>query len=106
MILETGISQRSVSADGTGLQGWAWLGAQWEVARSLANQVGACVLMLDEIQKVLECTEEVKRLWDEDTTTPRLFGAAWSKARWAWSCWRGTSRTAAAISLFTIGTMA
>jgi predicted AAA+ superfamily ATPase len=66
-----GMAQHSVSADGPGLQGRAWLSSQWEVARSLASQAGACVLVLDEIQKVSYWTEEVKRLWDEDTAALR-----------------------------------
>jgi predicted AAA+ superfamily ATPase len=41
------------------------------VARALAAQAGSCVLALDEIQKVSNWTEEVKRLWDEDTATGR-----------------------------------
>lgn len=61
------MAQHSVSADGPGLQGRVWLGTQWQVARSLAGQAGCCVLVLDEIQKVSQWTEEVKRLWDEDT---------------------------------------
>ena len=66
-----GMAQHSISADGPGLQGRAWLGAHWEVARSLASQAGTCVLVLDEIQKVSDWTEEVKRLWDEDTAAQR-----------------------------------
>lgn len=54
-----------------GLQGQVWLGTQWQVARALAAQAGSCVLVLDEIQKVSNWTEEVKRLWDEDTATGR-----------------------------------
>ncbi len=62
-------AQHSASADGPGLQGQVWLGTQWQVARALAAQAGSCVLVLDEIQKVSNWTEEVKRLWDEDTAT-------------------------------------
>ena len=64
-------AQHSASADGPGLQGQVWLGTQWQVARALAAQAGSCVLVLDEIQKVSNWTEEVKRLWDEDTATGR-----------------------------------
>ena len=53
------------------LWGGSWLQAQWEVARALASQAGACVLVLDEVQKLPGWTEEVKRLWDEDTRTAR-----------------------------------
>ncbi|MBK6296368.1 MAG: ATP-binding protein [Rhodoferax sp.] len=67
----TPIAQHSVSADNPGLVGSSWLSSQWEVARTLAAQAGACVLVLDEVQKLPGWTEEVKRLWDEDTRTGR-----------------------------------
>ena len=64
-------TQHSASADGPGLQGQVWLATQWQVARALAAQAGSCVLVLDEIQKVSNWTEAVKRLWDEDTAAGR-----------------------------------
>ncbi|MFM1908934.1 MAG: hypothetical protein RLZZ591_2611 [Pseudomonadota bacterium] len=63
------LAQHSASADGQAATGRAWLASQWETARMLATQVGACVLVLDEIQHVPDWTSEVKRLWDEDTVT-------------------------------------
>lgn len=65
------IAQHSVSADNPGLVGASWLRSQWETARSLAAQAGSCVLVLDEVQKLPNWTEEVKRLWDEDTRAGR-----------------------------------
>jgi len=65
------IAQHSVSADNPGLVGASWLATQWETARALAVQTGACILVLDEVQKLPGWTEEVKRLWDEDTRTGR-----------------------------------
>ncbi len=65
------MAQHSVSADSPGLAGSRWLAMQWEVARSLAAQAGRCVLVLDEVQKLPQWTEEVKRLWDEDTRAAR-----------------------------------
>jgi len=65
------VAQHSVSADNPGLVGSSWLNSQWEAARSLAAQAGACVLVLDEVQKLPGWTEEVKRLWDEDTRAGR-----------------------------------
>ncbi len=65
------LAQHSVSADSPGLQGRSWLAAQWETARHLAAQAGACVLVLDEVQKLPGWTEEVKRLWDEDSAAGR-----------------------------------
>ena len=67
----TPLAQHSVSADNPGLQGTGWLSIQWETARSLAAQAGACVLVLDEVQKLPRWTDEVKRLWDEDTAAGR-----------------------------------
>jgi uncharacterized protein len=65
------VAQHSVSADNPGLAGSSWLTKQWETARALAAQAGACVLVLDEVQKLPGWTEEVKRLWDEDTRAGR-----------------------------------
>lgn len=65
------MAQHSVSADSPGLAGAHWLATQWEVARSLAAQAGSCLLVLDEVQKLPQWTEEVKRLWDEDTRAGR-----------------------------------
>ena len=61
------VAQHSVSADNPGLVGTGWLRSQWETARALAAQAGSCILVLDEVQKLPAWTEEVKRLWDEDT---------------------------------------
>lgn len=69
--LGAAIAQHSVSADNPGLAGSSWLTTQWETARALAAQAGACVLVLDEVQKLPGWTEEVKRLWDEDTRAGR-----------------------------------
>jgi len=65
------IAQHSVSADNPGLVGNTWLRSQWEAARSLSVQAGACILVLDEVQKLPNWTEEIKRLWDEDTHSGR-----------------------------------
>jgi predicted AAA+ superfamily ATPase len=65
------MAQHSVSADNPGLQGSSWLATQWETARALASQAGACVLVLDEVQKLPRWTDEVKPLWDEDTAAGR-----------------------------------
>ena len=58
-----------VSADQPALQDAAWLAAQWERARLLAKEAGGqgAVLALDEVQKIPDWSEAVKRLWDEDT---------------------------------------
>jgi len=58
-----------VSADEPALRDSAWLAAQWERARLLARDggKGGALLALDEVQKIPDWSEAVKRLWDEDT---------------------------------------
>jgi len=63
------IAARFASADEPTLRGRDWIEQQWEAARleaSGADKRGA-VLVLDEIQKIPNWSETVKRLWDEDT---------------------------------------
>ncbi len=61
------------SADDPGLRDRSWLDAQWQVGRVLtdASRGAGAVLVLDEIQKVPDWSEIVKRLWDEDTAAGR-----------------------------------
>ena len=54
------------SADEPTLRGAAWIAQQWETARLNAGSKGA-LLVLDEVQKITDWSETVKRLWDEDT---------------------------------------
>ena len=61
---------RYVSADEPTLRAGDWIAQQWEAARLEAGKAGA-VLVLDEIQKIPDWSETVKRLWDEDTRTKR-----------------------------------
>jgi uncharacterized protein len=60
---------RFVSADDPGTRGGVWLDQQWEIARTEAKEGGrqGSVLIIDEIQKLPSWSEQVKRLWDEDT---------------------------------------
>lgn len=62
-----GMSARWVTADAQGAQGEAWLIAQWETARQAALSSGQALLAIDEVQKIPNWSEQVKRLWDEDT---------------------------------------
>lgn len=57
------------SADQPTLRADGWLEAQWEAARLQAksSEAKSAILVLDEIQKLPEWSEIVKRLWDEDT---------------------------------------
>lgn len=66
---DIGPSLRYASADEPTLRGAEWIAQQWEAARfsaSEAPKTGA-ILALDEIQKIPNWSETVKRLWDEDS---------------------------------------
>lgn len=63
----SGIPSHYASADDPTLRDAAWLEAQWEEGRRLAGPGrGGAALAIDEIQKVGNWAETVKRLWDED----------------------------------------
>jgi predicted AAA+ superfamily ATPase len=64
-----GLPARFASADEPTLRGAEWIDQQWQAARLEAADAGksGAVLVLDEIQKVPDWSEAVKRLWDEDT---------------------------------------
>jgi predicted AAA+ superfamily ATPase len=61
------------SADEPTLGDPAWLAAQWERARVLADHADrrSAILVLDEVQKIKGWSEAVKRLWDEDSRERR-----------------------------------
>lgn len=65
----SGLPVRFASADEPTLRGPAWIGQQWDAARLMARDSGkrGSVLVLDEIQKIQDWSEAVKRLWDEDS---------------------------------------
>lgn len=58
---------RFVSADNRPVADAAWVEMEWRQARELARQQGSAVIILDEVQKVRNWAEVVKRLWDEDS---------------------------------------
>jgi len=68
-----GIPCRYASADEPTLRERGWIAEQWEAARHEAGQPGrgGALLVLDEIQKITDWSETVKRLWDEDTRAKR-----------------------------------
>lgn len=70
----TTIPSHYASADDPTLRDRTWLEAAWDTARARARGAGAsgAVLVLDEVQKVPEWSEIVKRLWDEDTRAKLL----------------------------------
>lgn len=58
-----------VSADAVAGSEEGWLQQQWEAARLQLKSTGApeFILAIDEIQKITNWSEVVKKLWDEDT---------------------------------------
>lgn len=58
-----------VSADAVTNSGETWLEQQWEVARLKLKSTEASefILAIDEIQKISNWSELIKKLWDEDT---------------------------------------
>ncbi|HKZ55899.1 MAG TPA: ATP-binding protein [Anaerolineales bacterium] len=64
---------RYASADEPTLREPSWIEQQWQAARLTAQEAGrrGAVLVLDEIQKLPNWSESVKRLWDEDTRAKR-----------------------------------
>ena len=63
------IPSQYISADGAGPQGAIWIEKHWEAARRklLTEDARELVLVIDEIQKLENWSETVKKLWDEDT---------------------------------------
>jgi predicted AAA+ superfamily ATPase len=62
------------SADEPTLRDRTWLEQQWELARlkiDPRNGARAALLVLDEVQKIADWSEVVKRLWDEDSNARR-----------------------------------
>ncbi|MHB8841504.1 MAG: ATP-binding protein [Candidatus Aquicultor sp.] len=64
---EINIPSHYASADQPTIRDEAWLEQQWEFGRLKAAGKKDAVLILDEVQKVPNWPEVVKRLWDEDT---------------------------------------
>ncbi len=61
-----GLPVQFSSADEPTLRGQEWIAQQWEIARIKLESAGG-ILVLDEVQKIPNWSEAVKRLWDEDT---------------------------------------
>ena len=68
-ILKSGLICHSASADGPTLHHIEWIEAQWNTARLLMKESNKkeALLVLDEIQKIPNWSEVIKKLWDEDT---------------------------------------
>jgi|JI6StandDraft_1071083.scaffolds.fasta_scaffold83420_1 predicted AAA+ superfamily ATPase len=58
------------SADSSSLHDTTWIEQQWEMGRQRAQNASdaqGALLILDEIQKISDWSDTVKKLWDEDT---------------------------------------
>jgi len=64
-----GLPTHYATADDPGSLAEGWLRQQWEVGRAKVadNRRKGAVLAIDELQKLPNWSEQVKRLWDEDT---------------------------------------
>lgn len=69
VLQETAIPNMSVSADGVDKENTAWIGEVWATARArmLVGQHAEFLLVIDEVHKIANWSEEVKRQWDADT---------------------------------------
>jgi len=69
LLKEPGIQGFYVAADDISGIGLAWIEMQWETARQRMRLAGtdSYVLIIDEIQKIPNWSETVKRLWDSDS---------------------------------------
>lgn len=70
LISDLEIPSHYATADEPALKDRTWLEQQWETARAATVAKGPkhkALLVLDEIQKIPDWSETVKRLWDEDS---------------------------------------
>ena len=69
VLQETAIPYTSVSADGIPKDNTAWIGEVWETARARmrVGRHAEYLLVIDEVHKIDNWSEEVKRQWDADT---------------------------------------
>ncbi len=71
---DIGIPSHYASADEPAIRDRTWIEQQWDLARlQLSSEKGKkeALLVLDEVQKVRDWSEVVKRLWDADTAQRR-----------------------------------
>ncbi len=73
LIKASSVPSQYISADATGNLNEVWLEQQWEAARIKLKQTEATefLLVIDEIQKLPNWSETVKKLWDGDTNTKK-----------------------------------
>lgn len=66
VIEELDLPYHYASADDPTSFNETWIEQQWEIGRFRAKQHSSAILAIDEIQKIPNWSETVKRLWDED----------------------------------------
>ena len=54
------------SADDVSSSAESWIISLWDRARVLEKQYGEAIIIIDEIQKIFNWSEIIKKLWDED----------------------------------------
>ena len=66
---DIGIPSLYASADAVSADSGVWIEQQWEMARIKlrAGSGKEILLVIDEIQKIADWSDTVKRLWDEDS---------------------------------------
>lgn len=69
VLQEIPIPNTAVSADGIPKENTAWIGEIWETARARMRigRHAEYLLVIDEVDKIDNWSEEVKRQWDADT---------------------------------------
>ena len=67
VLQDIGIACHYAAADLPAPPAMQWIAQQWDLARMKLRDNGRAILALDEVQKVSHWSNEVKRLWDEDT---------------------------------------
>ena len=68
ILSQIGIPHHYATADAPTLQEPTWIEQQWDIGRIKAKDSEG-LLILDEVQKVHQWSELVKRLWDEDSAS-------------------------------------
>jgi predicted AAA+ superfamily ATPase len=73
LLQQTQLPHHYATADGVTSDPGTWIAQQWEVARlrMSTGNLADFVLVLDEIQKIGQWSEQVKREWDQDTRLNR-----------------------------------
>lgn len=73
LLNEIDIPNHYVAADAVANSDHIWISQQWETARLKFNRSGShqFIFAIDEVQKIENWSEVIKKLWDEDTMAKR-----------------------------------